>query len=242
MESTLRKAILEDDDEDLFLILLLFCSDIRSDVKDIFKNRNSEGSYEILIKRYLMDDETLFVTYFRLSKNLFYKVVNLIKDDISLPRRFGGSKQKILSAEQKLCITLRFLITGDTQTSMQFDSRISQPCISGAIKQVCGALKKNMIKLMPVPEENDWKKYATDFSQKWNFPHVIGAIDGKHVRIQCPPNSGSLYYNYKGFFSVVLLALVDADYKYIAIDVGAYGRESDAGEYREITVKTVDWS
>lgn len=82
---------------------------------------------------------------------------------------------------------------------------------------------------LPNPTTIDYKVKANEFYTKWNFPNCILAIDGKHVRIRCPNNSGSLYFNYKDYFSIVLLAMVDANYKFIAIDVGSFGREGDSG-------------
>lgn len=83
---------------------------------------------------------------------------------------------------------------------------------------------------IPKPTQNQFSLISEEFHKKWNFPNVIGCLDGKHIRIRCPNRTGSLYYNYKDFFSIVLLALVDANNKFIAIDVGSFGREGDAGK------------
>lgn len=83
----------------------------------------------------------------------------------------------------------------------------------------------------------EWKVVANDFGQRWNFYNYVGAIDDKYVRIDPSLKSGSLYYNYKEYFSVVLLAVVDAQLRFIYVDVGANDRISDSGIWKKCTFK-----
>lgn len=56
----------------------------------------------------------------------------------------------------------------------------------------------------------------------------LGAIDGKHIRIQNFPHAGSMNFNYKHHYSIVLLAIADADYNFLFVDIGAYGKDGDS--------------
>lgn len=87
--------------------------------------------------------------------------------------------------------------------------------------------------------EEEWQKVADNFEKKWDFPHCVGAIDGKHVVIQKPGKSGSMFYNYKGTFSIILMAIVDADYKFIYADVGAAGSLGDAAVFNKCKISSM---
>ena len=81
--------------------------------------------------------------------------------------------------------------------------------------------------------EQEWKESAKKFKELWNFPHAIGSIDGKHIAIQCPKISGFLYYNYKGLFSVALLAICDPKYCFTFVYIGQYGSGNDGGVLKQ---------
>lgn len=53
-------------------------------------------------------------------------------------------------------------------------------------------------------------------------------MDGKHIHMIKPTKTGSQHYNYKYYFSIVLLAVVDSDYRFIYVDVGSFGKDSNS--------------
>jgi len=77
---------------------------------------------------------------------------------------------------------------------------------------------------------------SEEYENKWNFPHCVGAIDSKHIQLQSPTGSGSDFFNYKSHFSIVLMALVDADYNFLYADVGCQGRISDWGVFKNTSL------
>ena len=77
-------------------------------------------------------------------------------------------------------------------------------------------------------DTEEWKKIEERFRNRWDVPHSVSALDGKHIAIKKPKKSFSDYFNYKGYFSVVLLALVDADYKFLWVNAGSSGSSSNA--------------
>ncbi|KAL4121227.1 hypothetical protein QTP88_013783 [Uroleucon formosanum] len=127
-----------------------------------------------------------------------------------------------------------FLSTGTSFGALQFDFFIARSTIGEIVKETCAILWMVLQpKEMPEPSKEKWVEIANTFYEKNNFPNCLGAIDGKHIRCKGPNNSGSLYFNYKKYFSIVLMAIADANLCFIAIDVGAYGKEGDSNVFKE---------
>ena len=119
---------------------------------------------------------------------------------------------------------------GETYTSLQYQFRINKGTLSLIIPKVCKALSFVLCDVISCPNTADeWLEISNCFQWRWQLPNCLGAIDGKHVRILHPPKSGSDYFNYKGYFSLVLMAVVGPNSEFIFADVGCQGRMSNGG-------------
>ena len=76
----------------------------------------------------------------------------------------------------------------------------------------------------------EWKEIQ-GFENKLNFPHTIRALHRKHIVMQAPHNAGSAYFNDKRTHRVVLLAICNANYEFVLVDIGNYVRQSDGSVY-----------
>ena len=162
-----------------------------------------------------------------MTPNRFSHLLSMVCSYIKMNQ---SNSREAISPEERLAICLRYLATGDSQQSQSFNFRVGRATVCKIVKQVClgiwEALHEQYLKV-PATKQ-DWSCIADRFFSEWDFPHVLGAIDGKHIAMDCPRNAGSLYYNYKSFHSLVLLAICDAKYRFIYVDIGVFGGENDA--------------
>lgn len=208
----------------------------RRAVRAWLRRRESTGQYEKLMRELEAEDLAGFRNYLRMEQETFYDILQRITPRI---KKKDSNFRKALPPGLKLAATLRFLATGSSTKSLMFAFRVSHNAICNMIIEVCQAIIDELAKEVIVTPSTPagWKEVAELFWTRWNFPHCVGAIDGKHVAIRKPRKSGSEWYNYKGFFSIVLLAIVDADYKFMYIDVGDTGAGSDAGVFITTDIK-----
>lgn len=105
---------------------------------------------------------------------------------------------------------------------------MSKSTVPNIIIEVCKAIWNTLkFKHMPASSVDTFMSIAIEFYEKWNFPNCVGSIDGKHIRLRCPTNSGSMYFNYKQYYSIVLMAVADTSYRFLMVDVGGYGKDGD---------------
>ncbi|CAJ0930333.1 unnamed protein product [Ranitomeya imitator] len=123
----------------------------------------------------------------------------------------------------------RFLATGNSYSSLHFEFLLDTSTIFGIVCSTCDLTWDKLKRcFMPHPSTQDSVRIAQGFMEATEIPNCIGALDGKHIHVKKPPNSGSRYFNLKKYFSVVLLAVADSNYCFVIAVIGAYGSASDA--------------
>ncbi|XP_046862866.1 protein ANTAGONIST OF LIKE HETEROCHROMATIN PROTEIN 1-like isoform X2 [Xenia sp. Carnegie-2017] len=163
-------------------------------IEDILKRRKELGEYHRLIQEMRLNDPESFYQYFRMTPSRFDLLLGLVGPYL----KKNSLYREPVSPEERLAVTLRFLATGDSQQSIAFSFRLGHGTVTKIVEESSEALWSALQPFIKPPTTtSEWKKIATDFWQLWNFPMCCGAIDGKHVVMQCPPRAGSSFLTIK---------------------------------------------
>ena len=143
--------------------------------------------FQTVIKLSLQDTPA-FKEIMRMSTDQFKEILNATESDIcKQSTKMGG---ELIVPVKRRALRLRFLATVESFRSLHFQFRISRPAISYIVTEVCEAIPKKLgPSYLKVPSsEQERLPIAKQFEEKWNFPNSPGAIDGKHITLQPPPN------------------------------------------------------
>ena len=199
-------------------------------VMPYLRRRVERGYYNTIMKELSTESPLLYRNFTRINEALFDEIVLRLTPHI---RRKMTYWRRPIEPGLRVAITLRYLATGETYRSLAYQFRVAPNTISKIVPDTCRAIVAEFgDEYLHTPNTADeWRQVARGFETRWNFPHTLGAVDGKHIRIRNPPGAGTHYFNYKIFFSIILMAVVDAEYKFLYVDVGAIGSESDGGVF-----------
>ena len=137
--------------------------------------------------------------------------------------------RRCIPLEKRIAIVLFTLATTAEYRTVANLFGVSKSSVCLIVKEVCasitGVLSKRFIR---IPQGADMYNNMLSFERKWGFPNCAGAIDGCHIPIISPTENHTDYFNRKGWHSILLQAVVDANYCFIDTCIGWPGKVHDA--------------
>ncbi|KAL6729983.1 hypothetical protein Aduo_000989 [Ancylostoma duodenale] len=133
---------------------------------------------------------------------------------------------------------LRYTGHGSSYEALSAEFSCGERTLSAVVDEVTEAIIKVLFeRAFPTLGRVHFVSIAHRTQARYNYPRALGFLDVKHVAIKKRAHSGSVYFYYEKFHSIILMACCDCDYNIIAFDDGAPGRTGDAGVFRDFDIK-----
>ena len=163
---------------------------------------------------------------FRMGKDTLYYICDKLQPIIG---RQDTKFRKCISVTQRVCITLWCLSTSCEYRTIAHLFGVSRSTICVIVQETCSAIVTVLMKTyIAFPKDDALRAVVNGFENKWGFPQCVGAIDGSHIPISAPELNHTDYYNRKGWYSMIVQAVVDHEYLFRDICVGWPGSVHDA--------------
>ncbi|XP_074800238.1 uncharacterized protein LOC141982249 isoform X3 [Natator depressus] len=167
-------------------------------------------------------DDSQWLRNFRMRKGTFMELCDMLSPAL---KRMNTKMRAALTVEKRMAIALWKLATPDSYRSVGNQFGVGKSTVGVAVMQVAHAIKDLLISRV-VTLGN--VQVIVDGFAAMGFPNCGGAIDGTHIPILAPEHQAREYISRKGYFSIVLQALVDHKGRFTNINVGWPGKVHDA--------------
>ncbi|CAM5168244.1 unnamed protein product [Eretmochelys imbricata] len=171
-------------------------------------------------------DDSQWLQNFRMCKGIFMELCDLLSPAL----RCKNSKMRAaFTVEKQVAIALWKLATPDSYRSVRNQFGVGKSTVGAAVMQVAHAIKDLLISRVATLEN---VQVIVDGFAAMGFPNCGGAVDGTHIPILASEHQAGEYINRKGYFSIVLQALVDHKGRFTNINLGWLGKVHDTHVFR----------
>ncbi|KAL1468251.1 hypothetical protein MTO96_025559 [Rhipicephalus appendiculatus] len=165
---------------------------------------------------------------FKLDVNTFRYVVSV-----------GGSMawqdtnmRKAIPLTKRVAIGLNRLATSAEERTAANLFGVSRSSVNIIFREFCDAIVRRLEpRFVRFPRAQEVAEDIRQFAVVAGFPQGVGALGGCHIEVCLPKEHATDYYNYKGLYSTILLAVADLRYKFMYTNVGSPGRMHDAAVF-----------
>ena len=190
--------------------------------------RPGKGVFYTLFKELALEDSGGFREFMRMPYEKFCELAEVVSENIT---KQNTIMRMAIPPRERLALTLRFLVTGESFESLSFQFRIGKTTVGNIVLEVCSAIYDSLREeFLQTPNQiHKWQKIAGHFH--------FGAIDGKRIVILKPAHSGSHFHDYKGNESIIALVVAGPEYECLYADVGTNGCNPDGHAWSRCSLK-----
>ena len=135
-----------------------------------------------MAREFAVGDREMYFRCMRMTPDRKEHLLSMVASHIT---KLSANYREPIPPDQRLSLTLRPLATGGSQIFLSLQYHIGRQTILKITPETCKAIYDALVaKYANIPlSQEDWLAILQQFEDRWNLPHVVGALHGKHIRI-----------------------------------------------------------
>ena len=134
-----------------------------------------------------------------------------------------------IAVEERVAVTIWKLATNVEYRTLSALFGLGRSTVCTVVVETCHAIATHLLpQYVKIPQGNKLREIVDGFETCWGFPQAAGAIDSSHIPIIRPDECASDYYNRKGYYSIIVQAMVDFCGLFMDVCIGWPGKVHDA--------------